>query len=420
MSRFSLPKIGRRGFLGLAAAGAYTHGTDDFFPVQRLSLNAQQPPANPTPALSPLSFGAAGDGTADDTQAIRNMLASVPRGGGTIPFAVDLGPYTYRLTGTIEVSYRNVAFIGRGIGNPVNFTYSPGQGSTFRWDGPAGAPMIRLIDCLHVSFERIYFQGNSDPAKRPSDLIFAVGGGSVGTNAHLNVRKCRFGSLFWTNPPTPQGTPTADNGIRYGGANANNDRMFLDDVDMWDLGVGLALPNTQSVWGSCQNTIFTNCNIGVQTSASHTMFNVSFQGCKKDLEASSTARVTVNGWGSENSGLIADMRDPGGSLTVVGGTWLLMSSMTGPNFLRYANLGDSTSLSLTGVSLINQSNLSPKPKLFARRNSAGSPGQLAVKSSPGIAATSDFDVVGASGGIHLDISSLGLIINRVLGPGEVP
>lgn len=412
MSRSPLSKIGRRGFLGLAALPAYA--------LHCTAPTVQPEPARPAQRLSPLSFGAVGDGVADDTQAIKKMLASVHRSAGTVPFAVELGPYTYKLTDTIDVAYRNVAFIGDGIGNPVNYLPSPGQGSTFRWDGPAGIPMIRLVDCLHVSFERIYFQGNSDPAKRPSDLIFSVGGGSVGINAHLNVRKCRFGSLFWTAPPTPEGTPAADNGIRYDGVNANNDRMFLDDVDMWDLNVGLALPNTQSVWGSCQNTIFANCGIGVKTSASHTMFNVNFGGCKKDIEASSTARVTVNGWGSENSALIADVRDPGGSLTVVGGTWLLMSSLTGPNFLRHANLGDSTSLSLTGVSVINGASFSPKPKLFARRDSAGGPGQLMVHSCPGIGAKSDFDVVGAAGGIHLDVSSLGLIINRVLGPGEVP
>lgn len=62
--------------------------------------------------ISVLSYGAVGNGIADDTTAIRNAIAALGTTGGMVSFPAG----TYKITGTLTISSANVTLVGEGIG----------------------------------------------------------------------------------------------------------------------------------------------------------------------------------------------------------------------------------------------------------------------------------------------------------------
>ncbi|WEJ98685.1 MAG: glycosyl hydrolase family 28-related protein [Candidatus Sphingomonas phytovorans] len=62
--------------------------------------------------ISVLSYGAVGNGIADDTVAIRNAIAASTPTGGMISFPAG----TYKITGTLTISSANVTLVGEGTG----------------------------------------------------------------------------------------------------------------------------------------------------------------------------------------------------------------------------------------------------------------------------------------------------------------
>ena len=83
--------------------------------------------------------------------------------------------------------------------------------------------------------------------------------------------------------------------------------------------VGVAITNSQSIWGSITDCTFERLDAGIATEASTTVMNPQFLGCRTDLELASTARVDVFAWNSEQSGRLAAL-GPYSSLRSVGGT----------------------------------------------------------------------------------------------------
>jgi len=92
-------------------------------------------------------FGAAGDGKADDTEAIRRTLAAArDHGRGAVAYL----PYgRYRITDTIEVAGADYAI------------ESTGWGSALVWDGAAGGTMMRVRDPRDIRIANLQFTANS-------------------------------------------------------------------------------------------------------------------------------------------------------------------------------------------------------------------------------------------------------------------
>lgn len=140
------------------------------------------------------------------------------------------------------------------------------------------------------------------------------------------------------------------------------------------------------------------------------------QQCGKDLVIRGTARVTAIGWGSENcAGPIASLTGPQQTLSVLGGSWLLMSPMTGANYLDATDLSLGGTLKLDSLNIDNNTvPLNPKPKLKVRSTSAGGAGQLTVINCPGISLVSDVDVVAGASPIKMSIDSMGYKVEPFL------
>ena len=359
--------------------------------------------------INVMDHGAKCDGVTDDTAALQAAINSVASTAG-VPSVSIVIPGTLRLTATITISKRGVRLLGHGIGNPSNFASSPGRGTAIRWDGAAGIPMFTVTDSRYIAVEDMLIQGNT--TNRPSDgFYFDSAGGSVGTNSQIKFSNVVIGSMPWTTPLTPTGTPSMDNGIRFGGLNANNDQFSLQDVVISNCTTGLALPNSQSIWGESQNVFLDSCGVGVKTSAQHAMYNMSFNACGTDVQLDSTAKVDVWGWGSEGSAQIFNITGAG-TLSVDGGLWTIQSQMQGAASFATAPLL-AGNLSLRNVQMNYQ--ITPKPPLYVRGTYSPAPYVVSIKACSGLSLT-EMDVrgYGAAGVTFVDISSQGVAVDTTI------
>lgn len=352
-------------------------------------------------------FNAVCDGVADDTAALQAAINSVASTAG-VPALAILIPGTVRITSTISITKRGIALIGKGLGNPSNFQSSPGKGSTIRWDGDAGVPMFTITDSRYIAVRDLLILGNT--TNRPSDgFYFDSAGGAVGTNSQIWFDRVVIGSMPWATPLTPTGTPSMDYGIRFGGSNANNDQFSYKDVVISNCGTaGIALPNSQSIWGESQNVFFDSCAIGLKTSAQHAMYNVSFNNCPIDVQIDSTGKVDAWGWGSEGSGQIFNITGAG-ALAVDGALWTIQSQMQGKaNFATAPLLGDN--LSLRNVRVVYQ--ITPKPPLVIRGTFSTIPYTVSIRNCSGLDLTTmDIWGYGAAGKTFVDIQTQGISVN---------
>ncbi len=81
------------------------------FPICSLGISPALNQGNDK-MISVLSYGAVGNGIADDTTAIRNAIAAVGATGGMVSFPAG----TYKISGTLTISSANVTLVGEGIG----------------------------------------------------------------------------------------------------------------------------------------------------------------------------------------------------------------------------------------------------------------------------------------------------------------
>ncbi|MFC9335684.1 glycosyl hydrolase family 28-related protein [Arthrobacter sp. NPDC057009] len=354
-------------------------------------------------------YGAVCNGIDDDSAALQSAIAAASGGVG-IPAVTILIPGTLRITKTILIAQKGVTLMGRGIGNPSNFVPSPSAASVIRWDGPAGIPMFTITDSRFVSVENMLVLGNV--TNRPSDgFYFNSAGGSIGTNAEIKFSRVTIGGFPWATPATPSGTMAMDNGIRFGGANANNDQMSFQDVVLSQCTVGLALPNSQSIWGESQNVCFNACGIGLKTSAQHTLYNATFNACGIDVQLDSTAKVDVWGWCSEGSRQIFNITGPG-ALSVDGAVWTVQAVMQGKANIAIAPMLG-TNLSIRNVAINYQ--ITPKPPLVIRGTYAVSPYQISIVNCSGLDLTTmDIQGYAAAGKTYVDISTQGLTLNTTI------
>lgn len=367
-----------------------------------------------TPTL--LEHGAVGDGVADDTAALQSWADALGGVGAPALGTVYLGPGTFRLTDTVVISKRSGRIQGAGVGNPTTYGPSPGAGTTFKWDGPAGLPMFRVSDCTYLEFHDLLVLG-SDSAPPSEGIYFEEppDGGTIGGNAHCLVRGCRFGNWTWTSPDLNGGK--MDYGLRWGGRNTNNDQFSVENCQFVDCTTaGVAIDNTQSVWGQLSNAYFLRCGVGFVSAAQVFATNLTFNRCSVDIEVLSTAEMFVFGCFSEHSALNFRLLGPG-RLRVYGGRILLQEEMVGPNFAEHHEMGTSAALALVGVTIVTQTTTK---KLYARGSVSSSSGSLTVTDCLGLDSLGRFDVQAGSGfGMWVSIESRGLYRRTFLNNNEV-
>ena len=130
------------------------------------------------------AYGAAGDGTTDDTSAIQSVLNLVSVGTGVPAISIFLPAGTYKITDTLLIQRKAVTLRGAGVGNLTTYPLAnPGHGTTIKWEGPAGIPMLKVVDASHCTFEDLLILG--DDASPPSEGIYfeqPAEQGSSGTN----------------------------------------------------------------------------------------------------------------------------------------------------------------------------------------------------------------------------------------------
>jgi hypothetical protein len=85
--------------------------------------------------LNVMSYGATGNGTTDDTAAIKNAMAAVPANGGTVYFP----PGSYLISSTLTVSTTGTTFQGDGWGSQI------------RYDGTVVTPAINASANIRVN-----------------------------------------------------------------------------------------------------------------------------------------------------------------------------------------------------------------------------------------------------------------------------
>lgn len=151
-------------------------------------------------------FGAVGDGSHDDTQAIQTAIQTVSSTGGTVYFP----PGTYSTTASLTVTNaEGVRLLG------ASTAASKIQPST----AVAGRPVIKFENGNGCVVENIGIMGNSDGA--PSSAIESHSSSS-GYATHLTVRDVNIGS--------PSSNSLVD-GISYtANPDANNDAGFFENV----------------------------------------------------------------------------------------------------------------------------------------------------------------------------------------------
>lgn len=178
-----MANINRRHLLGVAgAAGSALAATGLIAsPARAVTARASSTTASP---VSVRSFGAVGDGIADDTQAIRRAIEAMPDAGGTVFFPAG----TYRVTATITLRSRLTLI---------------GDHATLRLDIPAPTSTFALLlaeGCEDIRLERLHF----------AFITSRMWSLQVRRCARITIADCSTagGHLFTASGPVPQNLPS--------------------------------------------------------------------------------------------------------------------------------------------------------------------------------------------------------------------
>lgn len=278
-------------------------------------------------------FGALGNGVTDDTAAIQTAIDTannhieVGIRGGDIVFP----PGAYVISDTLRLHRFSGRLRGAGWTNPMNYGTAGayrGYGTSLQWaaiDGNAKA-MLEITDSLGVIVEGLRFEGRNVPAQKPlaGIRLLAGEGHSVGTNGHIRINNCWFGSWPWSTVVTHHGDML--HGILVDGLNTNNDTFVIDQCVFRRCDVGLRIVNTQSVWSHMKSLTFDTCGTGIETAASNLFTDIHFNQCALDFSALSSAKAWVRGFYSENSAQLARLAPPAGLF--VDGGYVQLGSIT--------------------------------------------------------------------------------------------
>jgi len=331
-------------------------------------------------------------------EAIRQILADGSKGQGVAVVTIRPGssPQPIVWSNTVDVYRVGLHLIGLGVGNPSDYGIYGGKGTTIRWAGPAGVPMLRIRDSRNVHISDIHFQGSATNPPSAAINLNYVSGDSQGTNSYFTIERCLFGYLPWL--PTGAAGWQMDYGILVDGVNLNNDQFYVKDCQFSRTTIaGVKLANSQSIQGSFENCTFDGNYVGkgIDTAASVTLYNPQFGQCTTDLEIAAGARVTDVAHHSENSARIATLTGNGARLTMHGGYVALKSDVSTYAF-DVTSLGGYTGLVMSGTAFY-QSSTGTRPKIRVRGSSSVvTPGELSIVGVTGLE-PGDFDIIGGTG-----------------------
>ena len=312
------------------------------------------------PYLNVKSFGAKGDGVADDTAALQ---AALDAAGNNAPWGVRgtmilVPPGEYRITATLNVRRMSFEMVGCGVGNSPAYAAAPGQASVFRWDGPPNTPMVKIRDSYGIAIRRIRWEGKTGVAGTTAINLHWVAEDQQGTNGATVIEQCYFGRYMHT----AQGVWKGDlaYGILMDGENGNNDEFKIDRCTFVGCAkAGIRMANTQSVWGSVNDCTISECGAGIDTASSLTGYNLCFDACGTDFSVASTAHVRVFGWQSERSRKLAALeRD---AALIADGGYLQLSAIAGGVMID-AFPSDKAQVILRNLQF-TQNSLSPRPTI---------------------------------------------------------
>lgn len=273
------------------------------------------------------AYGAVGDGVADDTAAIQSVIDLAGTSSAGVPgIRIYFPPGTYKTTATLNIHMKSLIAEGAGLGNPTNYATQPGKATTLMWAGAAAGTMFNIQDAKNVAFRDIFFQGNTTNV--PAQLIYyESAGGQAGTNEQLWLDRCHFGGNTWTTPSTSTGT-AATRAVRLGGSNANNDQFHFSNCEFWHVATGIAIDNSQSVWGLVTNCTFNTCTTaGISTAANLQYINCTFNACAIDVKTSLVSQVMGFGHWTEGATQVAVCADQS-FLAITGGLILNHAGMS--------------------------------------------------------------------------------------------
>lgn len=180
-------------------------------------------------------FGAKGDGTTDDTQALQAAFDATARGDAGSTLYIPAG--TYLITGTLTINYQiNVSIVGAGPGATI-----------IKWGGAAHGTMLQVNGTAYSKFNRITFNGNKIA--------------DVGVEQSWDGKKPHFDT----------GNEYADDtfvdlrfGIRGGAAGRGfAETSILRDQFIRNTSAGVSLGNFNALDIWIRNSLFQDCATGV-------------------------------------------------------------------------------------------------------------------------------------------------------------
>lgn len=296
------------------------------------------------------TYGSAGgaicDGVADDTAAIQSVIDLATAGGSGVAAISILVPGTPKITNTLQVSKKSLALEGTGVGNQ---TFNPSsKGTSLRWFGPAGIPMIQVRDSIRVKISNMRLEGNVTSPPFAGVNSKWLTGDSQGGNHFLELDRVLFSA------PDGVSAPAFQHNVAFDGDNGSNDSFRINNCQFRHASTShVYIPNSQSVTGSLRDCWFMSdfAAIGIETAANVALYNCFFDACTVDVKTYSTAQVDAFGWSSERSQLIAWGASASGTkINVYGGYWLT-SGVLNNTFVKHDGCGESGGVNLYGLKI---------------------------------------------------------------------
>ena len=303
-------------------------------------------------------FGAKGDGVTDDTAALQ---AALDAAGNNAPWGVRgtvivVPPGEYPISATLNVYRMSFEMVGCGFGNSPAYAAAPGKGSVFRWNGPADTPMMKIRDSYGITIRRVRWEGKAGVAGTAAIDLQWLAADQQGTNGRTVIEQCHFGRYAHTTQGIHKGDLAY--GVLMDGDNGNNDEYQIHRCLFSNCTTaGIRIANTQSVWGSVNDCVISECGVGLDTASSLTAYNVGFDACGPDWRINSTAHVSVYGYQSERSRKLAEL-GPDAALIADGG-YVQLSAIEGEAMID-AFPSDSSQVILRHM-YFTQNTRSPRP-----------------------------------------------------------
>lgn len=222
-------------------------------------------------------YGAAGDGTTDDTTAIQDAIDAVcAAGGGVVYFPAG----TYLISATLTVICDGVALLGDGpaaaviladpsmaTGNMVEITSADycairelGLTSAAQKTGGVG---ILITSCLFTTVEYLRLNNQYDAVKTVDSTVVRIVGLDVRNTAHHGFYFTGTGNDFYMSQVVADNSPNATgHGIFL---DSGTQAFIGEDCDLIHFANGLVItPSGTSTWHFFTGMIFdTNTNDGI-------------------------------------------------------------------------------------------------------------------------------------------------------------